>query len=51
MNCPFCGGPTKIINTEKRDRRVVRVRKCLCCGAAETTDETPRTVKNMTEAK
>jgi len=51
MNCPFCGGPTKIIDTEKRDRKVIRVRKCLRCGAAETTDENPRAVKNTTEAK
>ena len=51
MNCPFCGGPTKIIDTEKCDRKVIRVRKCMRCGAAETTDENPRTVKNMTEAK
>jgi len=51
MNCSFCGGPTKIIDTEKRDRKVIRVRKCLQCGAAETTDENPRTAKNMIEAK
>ena len=51
MNCPFCGGPTKIIDTEKRDRKVIRVRKCLRCGAAETTDEKPRIAKNTPEEK
>lgn len=51
MNCPYCGGPTKIIDTEKRDRQVTRVRKCLQCGAAETTDESPRKPKSTAEAK
>ncbi len=48
MRCPSCGGPTKVIDTEKYDSTVVRVRKCLSCGAAETTDEIPRRAVTIT---
>jgi len=42
MNCPTCGGPTRVVSTDKFDRFVVRIRKCTQCGASETTDEVPR---------
>lgn len=49
MNCPWCGGPTKVIDTEKYDSTIVRVRKCVDCGAAETTDEVPRRLASNRE--
>ncbi len=42
MNCPYCGGVTKVLDTEKYKGLVVRVRKCAECGASETTHEVPK---------
>ena len=44
MNCPVCNGRTRVIDTDTYDRCVIRVRKCLECGYAETTDEVPREI-------
>jgi transcriptional regulator NrdR family protein len=42
MNCPWCGKETKVLDTDKYPCTVVRIRKCIACGAAITTDETIR---------
>lgn len=41
MNCTFCGGQTKVIDsrTPKDGREVVRRRECLKCGKRFTTRE------------
>lgn len=47
MKCLSCGGDTRVVDTDKYETTVVRIRKCLCCGASETTDEVPRMRSNV----
>ena len=45
MRCAACGERTRVIDTDTFDGVVVRVRKCIACGLAVTTDESPRIPK------
>jgi transcriptional repressor NrdR len=42
MNCIYCGGDTKVVNSrvQKRSNQVWRRRQCITCGAIFTTEET-----------
>lgn len=31
MNCPVCGGPTKVADTRSHDDHICRTRRCLDC--------------------
>ena len=39
MNCPECGKKTKVLETRKLTKIVVRVRKCLDCKKVFETEE------------
>ncbi len=40
MNCPKCGGQTRVWKTEKYDAEVERTRVCSVCGTGfKTTEE------------
>lgn len=39
MNCPECGEKTKVLDTRKLTKIVVRVRKCATCGKVFETVE------------
>lgn len=40
LNCPFCGGQTKVTETRGNTKVVLRRRKCLSCGRPSYTEET-----------
>ena len=31
MNCPVCGGPTKVADTRSHEDHICRTRRCLDC--------------------
>ena len=39
MNCPECGEKSKVLETRKLRKTVVRIRKCSACGKAFETEE------------
>ena len=49
MNCPVCGGETKVTYTDRYENVIVRVRKCVKCGAIEMTDEIPRRSQSISK--
>lgn len=47
MNCPLCGGKTKVIDTAADCESVYRKRKCLECKYNFTTTENESNDKHM----
>lgn len=39
MNCPVCGTRTKVVKTVDVGERILRKRKCDCCGYKFLTEE------------
>lgn len=39
LNCPFCGGQTRIMETRGNTKVVLRRRKCLSCDRLSYTEE------------
>jgi transcriptional regulator NrdR family protein len=47
MKCPFCKSETRVLNTDKFTCVITRVRRCVTCGGAFTTDEIIREHKEI----
>ena len=39
MTCPYCGGPTSIVDSRKNEDSVIRRRECKKCGKRFKTIE------------
>lgn len=53
MNCLYCGGNTRVINSrhQKRSNHIWRRRQCVSCNAIVTTIENPELVKSVSIIK
>lgn len=50
MDCPACGGKTRVVDSWGRNKQVLRKRKCVKCGETFETRER-RTVHEAHESR